>query len=73
MYTVDTGLYLRGASLDQLNEFLNIRLDSLDHWHRAGVSNSIWPRGHIRDMTSHKPVRLTGSKRARKQGRENTP
>ena len=32
MYTDDTGLYLRGASLAQLNETINKDLESLDHW-----------------------------------------
>ena len=31
MYADDTGLYLRGASLAQLNEAINRDLESLDH------------------------------------------
>ena len=32
MHAADTGLYLRGASLAQLNETITKDLESLDHW-----------------------------------------
>ena len=32
MYAADTGLYYRGASLDQLNETMNKDLEKFDHW-----------------------------------------
>ena len=35
MYAHDTGLYYRGASLDQLNETIKKDLESLDHWHKG--------------------------------------